>query len=86
MAYGRNSRSYGRPAASRGRSGYSRVSRPSGRSVRRTGGRTRSASKSGVNRAQTIKIVLQTAPTQEIANPLLAPLQKVAPAPEKAKF
>lgn len=36
---------------------------------------------------QTIKIVLQTAPAQAIAeNPLIAPLQKVAPAPEKAKF
>lgn len=36
--------------------------------------------------AQTIKIVLQTTPEQSIASPLLAPLQKVAPKPEKAKF
>lgn len=38
--------------------------------------------------AQTIKIVLQTTPAQAIASehPLVAPLQKVAPPPAKAKF
>lgn len=88
MAYGRNSRGYGRKAGTGRSGGGGSYRRPAGRTVRRASRGTRRASGTRVTRApaQTIKIVLQTAPEQAIASPLLAPLQKEAPKPQKAKF
>lgn len=82
MAYRSNNRSYGRKAGAGGyrKSGGGR--RAAGGAVRRAGGGSRVRRTAGVSKVQTVRIVLQTAPTQPIA----AVGSPVEVKPKRAKY